>query len=49
MFIRNITLAIALAVSVPVMASPLALAQEELSSAQITLPCRPRSMRAVRW
>lgn len=36
MFIRNITLAIALAVSVPVMASPLALAQEELSSAQIT-------------
>lgn len=36
MFIRNITLAIALAVSAPVMVSPLALAQEELSPAQLT-------------
>ncbi len=36
MSIRNITLAIALAVSAPVMVSPLALAQEELSPAQLT-------------
>lgn len=36
MSIRNITFAIALAVSAPVMASPLALAQEELSPAQVT-------------
>lgn len=36
MSIRNLTLAVALAVSAPLMAAPLAMAQEELSEAQIT-------------
>ncbi|MCC5980790.1 MAG: hypothetical protein JJU26_03620 [Oceanicaulis sp.] len=36
MSIRNLALAVALAVSVPLMAPPLAMAQEELSEAQIT-------------